>query len=112
MVSVKISYYLHTCKYLLPIFLYGCSATHEHLHVIHHPVHHDGLSEQQAIVVHKVADEYHMVLQKYPGADISSQTTTSSEGRYYDVLTFITKEGEVKNMYFDISAHLRKVDKK
>ena len=63
----------------------------------------DGLTFENAIIVKSVDEEYNWIAANYPGAKIESQALVKHNGKPYDVLTFVTKDGETKTAHFDVS---------
>lgn len=69
----------------------------------------DGSSFEKAIVINKsnerdgVAEEYNWLRTHYPGYTMISQSLSSKKNKQYDILKFKTKEGEEKQIYFDIT---------
>jgi hypothetical protein len=68
-----------------------------------------GTSYEDAIVIdaentpYGIEAEYKWLSESYPGYKFKSQTLQLIDGKPYDVITIITKEGEEKKIYFDIS---------
>lgn len=63
----------------------------------------DGSTFERAIIVKSAKTEYNWIGEKYPGSQVESQALVRKNGKPYDILTFVTKEGETKVAYFDIS---------
>lgn len=73
----------------------------------------DGSSFEQAVIlvgatlVSGPRAAYDFIEQRYPGFKHGRQLLKEQNGRSYDVLEFTTADGEIRTMYFDISAHFR-----
>lgn len=63
----------------------------------------DGMTFEKAVVVKSVKEEYTWIATNYPGSRLQSQSLIKKNGKPYDVLTFVTKDGETKTAHFDIS---------
>jgi hypothetical protein len=63
----------------------------------------DGLSYDAAIIVNSIEEEYKWIAEKYPGSKVQMQALVDKDGVPYDLLTFLTAEGEKKVAHFDIS---------
>ena len=63
----------------------------------------DGMTFENAVIVKSVKEEYTWIATNYPGSDLQSQALIKKNGKPYDVLTFVTKDGETKTAHFDIS---------
>ncbi len=69
----------------------------------------DGSDYDKAIVIDKknesagVAEEYKWLREHYPGYTLIKQSLKHKDGKSYDVMNIKTKEGEEKNIYFDIT---------
>ena len=68
----------------------------------------DGMTFEKAIVVNSIKEEYKWIEAKYPGSRVEGQALIRKNGKPYDVLTFVTKEGEKKEAHFDISSFFGK----
>lgn len=68
----------------------------------------DGQTFEKAIVVNSIREEYNWLYSKYPGAKVQRQALIRDNGKPYDVLTFVTADGESKSAYFDISSFFGK----
>lgn len=70
----------------------------------------DGLSYEKAVILnennsHKgVSAEYKWLKQNYSGYSILDEKISFFDNKPYDIFTIKTKEGEEKNIYFNISA--------
>ena len=58
---------------------------------------------ENAVIVKSVKEEYAWIATNYPGSKLQSQALVKENGKPYDVLTFVTKDGETKTAHFDIS---------
>lgn len=68
-----------------------------------------GSTFETAVVVSSVAEEYQWLRKYYPGYDFIMQALVSDDtGKYYDILTFKTADGEKKSIYFDINSFFGK----
>jgi hypothetical protein len=63
----------------------------------------DGSTFEKGIIVNSIAEEYQWLRTKYPGSKVEGQALFREKGKPYDVITFVTDEGETKKAYFDIS---------
>jgi predicted Zn-dependent protease len=69
----------------------------------------DGSNYEKAIFIDKknetdgVAEEYKWLRKNYPGYTMISQSLQHKDKKSYDILHIKTKEGEEKNIYFDIT---------
>ena len=63
----------------------------------------DGMSYETAIIVKSIEEEYKWIAEKYPGSKVQMQALVDKDGVPYDVLTFLTADGEKKVAHFDIS---------
>jgi hypothetical protein len=63
----------------------------------------DGKTFEKAIVVKSVDAEYEWIRSNFPGSQVTGQSLLSKKRKYCDLLTFKTKDGEDKQVYFDIS---------
>jgi len=64
----------------------------------------DGASAEKAIPVKSIAEEYAWVGQHLPGTQFESQALVNLDGRSFDLLTLRGQNGEVRQVYFDISS--------
>lgn len=64
----------------------------------------DGSSPATAIPVGSIAEEYAWLVANLPGAQFVRQSLTFAEGWPFDVLTVAVGEGDVRDIFFDISA--------
>jgi len=68
-----------------------------------------GTSFEDAVVINAentqsgIEAEYNWLAENYPKYKFKSQLLLFKDGKPYDVITIITKEGEEKRIYFDIS---------
>jgi uncharacterized lipoprotein YehR (DUF1307 family) len=88
---------------VLAIMMAGCAASY-----IDSSQGRDGSSFQKAVIVGSVRAEYLYIDRTFPGSNIQSQIVTDNNGTPYDMVTIRTKEGQEKNLYFDISKFYRK----
>ena len=71
----------------------------------------DGSSFEQAVIlvgatlVSRPRAEHDFVKRNYAGYDFRKQSLKEQNGRAYDALEFTTADGEIKTIYFDISAY-------
>ena len=97
----KAAVYLMTV--VLAVMMAGCAASY-----IDSSQGRDGSSFQKAVIVGSVRAEYLYIDRTYNGSDIKSQIVTFNNGTPYDIVTIMTKQGQEKNIYFDISKFYRK----
>ena len=97
----KAAVYLMTV--VLAVMMAGCAASY-----IDSSQGRDGSSFQKAVIVGSVRAEYLYIDRTYNGSDIQSQIVTYNNGNPYDIVTIMTKQGQEKNIYFDISKFYRK----
>lgn len=77
--------------------------------IIHAATVSDGSSFEKAIVINAanemdgVPAEYEWLKSHYPGYKLKLQKLVMHNEKPYDLLTIITKKGEEKTIYFDIS---------
>ena len=70
----------------------------------------DGLSYDNAIVISEKNDyrgvnaEYKWLRENYPTYKLKNQSISFYNNKPYDIITIKTKEGEQRNIYFDISS--------
>jgi len=88
---------------VLAVMLAGCAATS-----INTSGGRDGSSFDKAVIVGSVRAEYLYIDRTWKDASIGSQVVTENAGKTYDVVSITTREGEAKNIYFDISSFYRK----
>lgn len=68
-----------------------------------------GTTIETAIKVNSVTEEYDYLKKHYPNSKFIGQALISQgEYKYYDKLTFKTKEGETLSLYFDITSFFGK----
>jgi len=87
---------------VLAMMLAGCAATS-----IDTSGGRDGSSFDKAVIVGSVRAEYLYIDRTWKDANIGSQVVTEKDGRQYDVVSITTKDGQAKNVYFDISKFYR-----
>ncbi len=69
----------------------------------------DGSSFENAIIITEttedkgVAAEYKWIKQNYPDATVRGQVCSGKNKKRYDIIDIITKLGEKKSIYFDIT---------
>ncbi len=69
----------------------------------------DGSSFEKAIIVEEKTEsagvdaEYKWLAQHYPGYKLQQQSLLMNSGKSYDKMHIKTAQGEVKDIYFDIS---------
>ncbi len=63
----------------------------------------DGETFEKAIIVNSIGEEYKWIEKKYPGSRIQGQALVRKDGKPFDILTFVTANGETKKAHFDIS---------
>ncbi|MDP4269750.1 MAG: hypothetical protein Q8909_06460 [Bacteroidota bacterium] len=69
----------------------------------------DGSSCENAIIITEttedkgVAAEYKWIKQNYPDASVRGQSCSGKNKKRYDIIDIITKLGEKKSIYFDIT---------
>jgi len=69
----------------------------------------DGSDFEKAIVIDKksegpgIAEEYKWLKENYPGYTLITQSLQQKDKRYFDVMKIKTKDGDEKNIYFDIT---------
>ena len=97
----KAAVYLMTV--VLAVMMAGCAASY-----IDSSQGRDGSSFQKAVIVGSVRAEYLYIDRTYNGSDIQSQIVTFNNGTPYDIVTIMTKQGQEKNIYFDIARFYRK----
>src|ERR1700759_2124662 len=75
----------------------------------------DGSSYEKAVVMHEknetdgVHAEYAWLRKTYPGYTFIKQSLLMHAGKSYDMLEIKTKDGETKDVYFDISGFFGKL---
>lgn len=73
-----------------------------------------GTSFENAIIIKVeteaagVQEEYKWLSQNYPGYATLRKSQTSNANRHYDVIKIRTRNGDEKNIYFDISSFFGK----
>jgi ABC-type glycerol-3-phosphate transport system substrate-binding protein len=101
---------------VLVIFLGACSSskktttkkTSSHK-ITHSDVFRGGTSLENAIVIKLekeaagVEEEYKWLSQNYPGYATIRKSRASRAKKHYDIITIRTKEGQEKDIYFDIT---------
>jgi hypothetical protein len=71
----------------------------------------DGSSFEQAVILVGATllsgprAEHDFIGRRYPGYEFHKQSLKEQNGRTYDALEFMTADGEIKTMYFDISGY-------
>lgn len=88
---------------VLALMLAGCAATS-----IDTSGGRDGSSFAKAVIVGSVRAEYLYIDRTWKDSKIASQVVTENDGKQYDVVSITTKDGQAKNIYFDISKFYRK----
>ena len=88
---------------VLALMMAGCAASY-----IDSSQGRDGSSFQNAVIVGSVRAEYLYIDRTFPGSNIISQMVTDNNGNPYDIVTITTKEGQGKDIIFDISKFYRK----
>lgn len=88
---------------VLALMMAGCAAS-----FIDSSQGRDGSSFQNAVIVGSVRAEYLYIDRTFPGSNIISQMVTDNNGNPYDIVTITTKEGQEKDIIFDISKFYRK----
>jgi hypothetical protein len=73
-------------------FLFGRSATSR-----------DGSSAEKAVIVRSVAGEYDWLRLNFPGFTMELQSLFHIGSKHYDVMRIRTAQGQLKEIYFDIS---------
>ena len=63
----------------------------------------DGLSFETAVIAKSVSFEYEWLRKNYPGSQPQMQMLSKQKNKPYDIITILTKSGETKDIYFDIS---------
>ena len=95
---------------LISIVMFSCS-TSQHTSSIT-PIEKsitDGLTYKSAIVIKEkdeisgIGAEYSWLRQNYPSCRLKQQSLTSYKNNPYDIMTIITSDGEVLDIYFNIS---------
>ncbi|HOO67418.1 MAG: hypothetical protein H6545_07680 [Bacteroidales bacterium] len=97
----KAAIYLMTA--VLALMMAGCAAS-----FIDSSQGRDGSSFQNAVIVGSVRAEYLYIDRTFPGSNIISQMVTDNNGNPYDIVTITTKDGQEKDIIFDISKFYRK----
>ncbi len=88
---------------VLALMMAGCAASY-----IDSSQGRDGSSFQNAVIVGSVRAEYLYIDRTFPGSNIISQMVTDNNGNPYDIVTITTKDGQEKDIIFDISKFYRK----
>jgi len=88
---------------VLALMMAGCAAS-----FIDSSQGRDGSSFENAVIVGSVRAEYLYIDRTFPGSNIISQMVTDNNGNPYDIVTITTKEGQEKDIIFDISKFYRK----
>jgi len=68
----------------------------------------DGTSIETAIIIESIPAEYAYVRENYPGSSVMMQSLIFIDGIPYDVLRIKTEDGEVLDIYFNISSFFGK----
>jgi len=63
----------------------------------------DGSSFEKAVIASSVRAEYKWIDRTYPESELMTQIVVYQYDKPFDVVTIKTKEGEEKDIYFDIS---------
>lgn len=69
----------------------------------------DGSSYEKAVVIKEkneskgVAAEYAWLREHYPGYKSKGQSLNHKDKKAYDIITIVTRDGDEKQVYFDIS---------
>jgi hypothetical protein len=71
----------------------------------------DGKSFRTAWHVYQVKEEYNLLDCDFDVSDFLSQTLINHEGRMYDVLKAQTKEGQTREFYFDVTEHMKGLER-
>lgn len=94
--------------FLLPVVAVSAN---ESLAVSGSAIEHDGISEERAIIVTTdkhyvdgIESEYDWLNAHYPDWKVLGQSLIANDGRYYDVVKIGNRNGEKKEIYFDITA--------
>ena len=88
---------------VLAVMLAGCASSY-----IDASGGRDGSSFAKAVMVGSVRAEYLYIDRTWKDFKIASQVVTENDGKPYDVVSITTKDGQAKNIYFDISKFYRK----
>lgn len=67
-----------------------------------------GTTIETAIKVNTVIEEHEYLKKHYPGSKFLNQSLINTNKKHYDKLTFETKEGKNKSLYFDITSFFGK----
>jgi hypothetical protein len=103
--------------FILVLFLGACSSPKKTIstkeassaEITNSSVVQDGSSFDNAIILKQkreragVDAEYKWLAQNYPGYAKIKQSLNGKGKKYYDIITIKTKDGEVKEIYFDIT---------
>ena len=68
----------------------------------------DGSSFDKAVIVGSVRSEYLWIDRTFIGSNLISQVVAGHNGKTFDIVTIATKEGTMKDLYFDISKFYKK----
>lgn len=101
---------------IIPLLFNSCSSskkisntTTPEQTIISKNVARDGSSYEKAIIIKEktestgVAAEYNWLKENYPGYKTKMQSLNYYENKPFDIIIIITKQGEEKQIYFDIS---------
>ena len=67
----------------------------------------DGSSPDRAIIVQDVAEEYAWLARHWPGFRLVMQRLSGNGEKRFDVLTMSSEDGDLRQVYFDVSARFR-----
>ena len=96
---------------LISIVMFSCSTSQHTSSItpIEKSIITDGLTYKTAIVIKEkdeisgIGAEYSWLKQNYPGCRLKQQSLTSYKNNPYDIMTIITSDGKVLDIYFNIS---------
>ena len=88
---------------VLAVMLAGCASSY-----INASGGRDGSSFAKAVIVGSVRAEYLYIDRTWKDSKIASQVVTENDGKPYDVVSITTKDGQAKDLCFDISKFYRK----
>jgi hypothetical protein len=71
----------------------------------------DGKSFGTAWHVYQVKEEHNLLCLELDVPKLPSQTLINHEGRMYDVLKAQTKEGQTREFYFDVTEHMKGLER-
>jgi hypothetical protein len=91
---------------ILIISLIGCSSTKSIPDTS--SMERDGSTQEKAVVVKSINAEYEWIKTNYPGSKVTRQALLGSGKKHFDLLTFVTRNGETREAYFDISSFFGK----